>query len=188
MDAAPCLPESWRTRLPTPQDMKEWLDAQTWAGPLASRSEAFASLCKLWNEQKNWPDFFAQLSLLRDTDMVQSKAEVVQLMTLHAAKGLEFRAVFLPGLEDGLLPLRRQLLFGDAERETTDEAEERRLLYVGLTRASQGIFASHAASRTLFGKRLSLAPSPFLPCIREFCHQSTLVRREQKTLEQGSLL
>ena len=147
-------------------------------------------MCKVWDEQGNWADFFAALSLLRGADILQHKAEAVQLLTLHAAKGLEFRAVFLPGLENGLMPLNRALLFGasnEVEENPVDVAEERRLLYVGLTRASQGIFASYAKARQLYGRELNLAPSPFLPQIRDFCRKSTLVRRAHKSMTQGSL-
>ena len=101
--------------------------------------------------------------------MVRGKAEHVQIMTMHASKGLEFQAVFLPGLEDGLLPLRKDRLFGAgtngnaASGEQTpsapsaqqaDEDEERRLLYVALTRAARALFVTHSARRTLYGLSL----------------------------------
>ncbi|MBD5538796.1 MAG: ATP-binding domain-containing protein, partial [Desulfovibrio sp.] len=106
---------------------------------------------------------------------------------LHAAKGLEFQAVFLPGLENGLLPLRRDLLFGTAGAPA-DLEEERRLLYVGLTRAARGIFASFAKNRILYGRTLALAPSPFLDTIRAFCRESTLTRHVRRSGEPLSLL
>ena len=87
-----------------------------------------------------------------------------EILTLHASKGLEFQAVFLPGLESGLLPLRRELLFENAAENATNDAdaavpskeadpeaqlaEERRLLYVGLTRAARALFVSYCARRT----------------------------------------
>lgn len=184
------LPFAWRDGLPSPQEMTVWLSEQPWAGPLFCKADAFAALCKCWNEQGNWADFFATLALLQETDTLQRKAEAVQLLTLHAAKGLEFKAIFLPGLEDGLMPLNRALLFGHNSEDSenvVDVAEERRLLYVGLTRASQGIFASYANTRHLYGRELSLAPSPFLPQIRDFYRKSTLVRRAHKSMTQGSL-
>ncbi len=86
-------------------------------------------------------------------------------MTLHAAKGLEFEAVFLPALEDGILPYAGpDLLTGNAQagQAPADEAEERRLFYVGLTRAKSRLFLSHAAKRELYGRMVMLKPSRFL--------------------------
>jgi superfamily I DNA/RNA helicase len=76
-------------------------------------------------------------------------------MTLHAAKGLEFPVVFMVGCEESLLPYRR----GD---EPVDVAEERRLFYVGMTRAQQKLILTHAKSRFLFGRQQHNDPSPFL--------------------------
>jgi len=82
----------------------------------------------------------------------------VKLMTVHAAKGLEFKYVFITGLEDGLFPHQRQ-----RERETAeDQEEERRLFYVALTRAKEKLFLSFANFRTIFGSRQINAPSEFL--------------------------
>ena len=80
----------------------------------------------------------------------------MQLSTLHAAKGLEFDVVFLVGMEDGLLPLRRE---GNGE---ADEEEERRLAYVGMTRARRRLFLTLARVRRVNGQLLSGRPSPFL--------------------------
>jgi superfamily I DNA/RNA helicase len=77
-------------------------------------------------------------------------------MTLHAAKGLEFPVVFITGCEEGLIPYQRNK---DGE---TDEAEERRLFYVGLTRAKRKVFLTHAQKRLLFGTRLNPDASSFL--------------------------
>ena len=86
------------------------------------------------------------------------------------------------------MPLNRAVLFGADQGHAVDMDEERRLLYVALTRASQGIFASYASARTVYGRELRLLPSPFLPQIREYCRQSRLVRRADKTMRQGSLI
>ncbi len=188
--------------LPKPQDMAAWLDAQAWTGELFCRSRQWRSLCRLWQECGGWQALFQRLAWLHEAELVRAKAEQVQILTLHASKGLEFQAVFLPGLESGLLPLRRELLFekeaAEAEgpsnqaardaRLVEELAEERRLLYVGLTRAARALFVSYCARRTLYGKKLRLAPSPFLAQIRDFCRQSTLTPHTRKSEEHLSLL
>ena len=94
-------------------------------------------------------------------DTFQPESERVALMTLHAAKGLEFPCVFIVGCEDGLLPY--SLFAGQA----SDPGEERRLFYVGMTRAKRFLFLSYAARRYLFGREYRLAKSPFLAPIEE---------------------
>jgi superfamily I DNA/RNA helicase len=83
------------------------------------------------------------------------RSEKVPVMTMHAAKGREFEVVFVAGLEPGLMPL-------ELEGRAVDRAEERRLLYVAMTRAKRLLVLSHAAKRNLWGKRLPGGPSPFL--------------------------
>jgi DNA helicase II / ATP-dependent DNA helicase PcrA len=100
------------------------------------------------------PAFLAALALLRETDL-QLEPQRVHLLTLHAAKGLEFPLVFIAGCEDGTLPL---VLPG---REA-DLDEERRLLYVGMTRARQRLVLTAARRRTLHGRTLETRPCPFL--------------------------
>lgn len=140
--------------------------------PLFPGSPAFRGLLAAWREAgEDWTRLLESIALRQELDLVRSRAEQVQIMTLHASKGLEFRAVFLPCLEDGLLPFRgvEALLDGKmpAEDETAaPEDEERRLLYVGLTRASEAVFASWAAQRTLYGHALRPVPSPLLPAGR----------------------
>jgi DNA helicase II / ATP-dependent DNA helicase PcrA len=87
----------------------------------------------------------------------------VSLLTLHAAKGLEFRVVFLVGCEDGFLPHR----FSFDETEDIDVAEERRLFFVGLTRARERLFLTYAHRRHWRGEFRDRVPSPFLRAIRE---------------------
>ncbi len=89
------------------------------------------------------------------------RAEAVTLLTLHAAKGLEFPVVFLVGCEDGLLPLR----FFDGRTSDDDLAEERRLFFVGLTRAQDRLYVSHAQRRFRHGTERDTGPSPFLGAI-----------------------
>jgi len=101
------------------------------------------------------------VALMGDQDEVRSDNDVIRLMTLHAAKGLEFAVVFMVGLEEGIFPHARSL-FNPAELE-----EERRLCYVGLTRAKQKVFLSFALSRTQFGSTQINPPSRFLSEIPE---------------------
>lgn len=105
--------------------------------------------------------FLSQLATGAEVDALDPRAEAVTLLTLHAAKGLEFPVVFLVGVEDGLLPLRWP-------GSTPDEdavAEERRLFFVGLTRAQDRLYVTHAARRTRHGVERDCAPSPFLGVI-----------------------
>lgn len=106
--------------------------------------------------------FLDTLSLERGIDHATLAGDRVALMSLHAAKGLEWPVVFIGGCEDGLIPCS---LFGDR-----DDAEEKRLLYVGMTRAGRILILSHAGRRTLNGRVLQLPPSPFLDLIpRDLC-------------------
>ena len=169
--------------------------SKSWAGEVFTGGRCWRELRRLWHESRQWPRFFEQLAWLHEAELVRGKAEQVQILTLHASKGLEFQAVFLPGLEDGLLPLRRNALFpvpGAAqEAEQGEEApmeEERRLLYVGLTRAARALFISHCKRRTLYGRALCLQPSPYLEQIQAFCRHSSLASRTRKEQSQGSLI
>jgi DNA helicase-2/ATP-dependent DNA helicase PcrA len=105
--------------------------------------------------------FRSELALGVDVDAWDPRADRVSLLTLHAAKGLEFRVVFIVGCDDGILPLRRGS--GDA----CDIDEERRLLFVGMTRARDGLFLSHAVQRLWQGRKRDLEPSPFLTATEE---------------------
>jgi DNA helicase-2/ATP-dependent DNA helicase PcrA len=89
-------------------------------------------------------------------DQLDFKADKISLLTVHAAKGLEFRLVFLVGLEEGLMPLAAENLIGH------DKEEEERLFYVAMTRAKDILYLTRASNRRIFGQPLSGAPSPFL--------------------------
>ncbi|PWR14107.1 AAA family ATPase [Micromonospora sicca] len=105
--------------------------------------------------------FLAQLATGAEVDALDPRAEAVTLLTLHAAKGLEFPVVFLVGAEDGLLPLR----WPGSEPDDDAVAEERRLFFVGLTRAQDRLYVSHAARRVRHGAERDCRPSPFLDVI-----------------------
>jgi DNA helicase II / ATP-dependent DNA helicase PcrA len=99
--------------------------------------------------------FLQEISLYSDQDAIRGEGSLVTLMTLHNAKGLEFRAVFVIGMEEGLFPHARAV-------EEQGVEEERRLCYVGLTRAQERLCLTHASSRMLFGNRAYNLPSRFL--------------------------
>jgi DNA helicase II / ATP-dependent DNA helicase PcrA len=106
--------------------------------------------------------FLTEIAVGAEADALDPRADAVPLLTLHAAKGLEFEVVFLAGCERGLLPL----WLPGADRETTaDEAEERRLLFVGMTRARSRLLLSCAAVRTRYGASRPTGPSAFLAAI-----------------------
>jgi DNA helicase-2/ATP-dependent DNA helicase PcrA len=100
-------------------------------------------------------EFLQQISLYSDQDELSAERSLVSLMTLHNAKGLEFRAVFLIGMEEGVFPHSRSI-------EEQGLEEERRLAYVGLTRAKERLTLTHASSRSLWGARGFNLPSRFL--------------------------
>ncbi len=103
--------------------------------------------------------FLEKVSLVSDIDELDQTADAVTLITLHQAKGLEFPAVFIVGLEEGILPHRRS--FDDPEQME----EERRLCYVGITRAKKHLYLLRSYRRTLFGGSTANPPSRFLPDI-----------------------
>jgi DNA helicase-2/ATP-dependent DNA helicase PcrA len=106
-------------------------------------------------------EFLETVSLVADADQIPDDGSSVVLMTLHTAKGLEFPDVFLIGLEDGVFPHLRSL------GEPDELEEERRLCYVGITRARERLYLSHAWSRSLFGTTQYNPPSRFLKEIPE---------------------
>ncbi len=107
--------------------------------------------------------YLSSAALRTGLDAYDPRAERVVLMTLHASKGLEFPVVFIVGCEDGILPYRRP----GEELSTEDFEEERRLLYVGMTRAMSRLYLCSARSRTLYGERREPPESPFLADIRD---------------------
>lgn len=153
-------------------DKSGYLDALSMQQTLESQSrieniEEFMSVTKNFDETNTdgtedetgidrLGRFLNDLALIADTDDGEIEAAEVTLMTLHAAKGLEFPVVFLIGMEEGVFPLSR------ASEEPDELEEERRLAYVGITRAEEILFLTNANTRTLFGKTGYNRPSRFL--------------------------
>ena len=109
-------------------------------------------------EEPSLLDYLQQISLFSDTDAYDASSDRIALMTLHAAKGLEFEHAFIAGVEDGLLPHERSNTGEDDEQLE----EERRLFFVGITRAKTDLFISYARYRTVRGQFLRTIPSQFL--------------------------
>lgn len=108
------------------------------------------------NPDGNLQDFLENVALVSDVDDFESSDSKVTLMTLHAAKGLEFPVVFLTGLDEGLFPHSRTLL------DPAQVEEERRLAYVGITRAERQLYVTNATTRTMYGRISAYMPSRFL--------------------------
>lgn len=155
------------------------------------KSTAFLELKKAFKKQGSWTNLLNWIHLETDLSQIRSKAQKIRIMTIHAAKGLEFEAVFMPALEDGILPFAgRHFLSGRIqEGERQDPEEERRLLYVGLTRAKRFLFLSWAKKRTIFGRTLQLAPSSFLQDLPlETAHKFKAVVHKKKQAKQLKLI
>jgi DNA helicase-2/ATP-dependent DNA helicase PcrA len=114
------------------------------------------------NEENSLEEFLANISLVSDLDNLEEEQDYVVLMTMHSAKGLEFPVVFIPGMEEGVFPGYRAITEGPEQLE-----EERRLCYVGITRAREKLYLSNARFRTLFGNSSYNRPSRFLSEIPE---------------------
>lgn len=123
---------------------------------MLSVTEDFAVKCERNGEEPTLENFLADVALVADIDDAELGEDAVTLMTLHSAKGLEFPNVFLVGMEEGIFPHSRTLM-NDDEIE-----EERRLCYVGITRAEKHLFLSNARTRTIYGRTQYYTPSRFL--------------------------
>jgi len=132
-----------------------WLEDKTPEAP--GRLENLKELVKALEQFENLQGFLEHVALIMDNEQ-EDAAEKVSIMTLHAAKGLEFPAVFLPGWEDGLFPSQRSM----DETGLKGLEEERRLAYVGITRAEELCTISFAANRRVYGQWQSQLPSRFI--------------------------
>jgi uncharacterized protein (TIGR00375 family) len=164
------------------------LAAAAAGGPGADPAEALELVAPLAERCGDDLDrFLAELALGDEVDTWDPRADRVSLLTLHAAKGLEFPVVFLVGCEDGLLPLR----FGP-QPSAAELAEERRLLFVGMTRARSHLFLSHARRRSWRGSVREAGPSPFLAdleaALLEHARSAARRRPEPTPGDQLSLL
>ncbi len=106
-------------------------------------------------EEATLSPFLQEISLVSDQDALAGEQSLVTLMTIHNAKGLEFRAAFLIGMEEGIFPHSRSI-------EDNEIEEERRLAYVGMTRAMEKLILTHSMARSLYGRREYNLPSRFL--------------------------
>jgi DNA helicase-2/ATP-dependent DNA helicase PcrA len=132
------------------------------------------------NQDYTLQGFLSNASLASDLDDIKEEDKAVSLMTLHSAKGLEFPIVFLVGLEQGLLPHNRSL------RDPLNLEEERRLCYVGITRAQEQLFLSYARQRFVWGALEYPSPSQFLKELPEDLIESN-VRQKLTSLRQSNL-
>lgn len=152
---------------------------------------AFKQLVSTYEEQGGWEALLSWIALHRELETLHMQSGRVHIMTLHASKGLEFRAVFLPALEDGVLPLDASVFSSSTPQDSENSAhmdEERRLFYVGITRASEALYMSHAHTRRYYGEEHHCTPSPFLIAIRSSMRCTSLVRHTKRKTKQLSLL
>ena len=135
------------------------------------------------NPEGNLQDFLENVALVSDVDDFESSDSKVTLMTLHAAKGLEFPVVFLTGFDEGLFPHSRTLM------DPAQVEEERRLAYVGITRAERQLYVTNAVTRTMYGRISAYMPSRFLaeipPQFMEDYHRKSAMPQSQTTAVPG---
>jgi superfamily I DNA/RNA helicase len=157
--------------------------ARLFLGPEEWDEETICRLQRLSEPfKKDTHSFLRSITLGTCGDDFEFRTESVALMTIHAAKGLEFSSVFIPGCEEGLIPCT---IFKD---RVTDIDEEKRLLYVGMTRAKKYLFLTHCRKRFLIGRNLSLDRSHFLDSIKEDLVKLSSVEIFHKTKKEDPQL
>lgn len=149
-----------------------------------SRAENLAELVGMSRDFATVEEFLEQVSLVADTDQLPDPDDPTEtgvvLMTFHAAKGLEFPTVFMAGMEEGVFPHMRSLT------EPAELEEERRLCYVGITRARERLYLTHAWCRTLFGGTQYNPPSRFLDEVPDQLIQESSASRSRQRSSSGS--
>jgi len=138
-------------------EIMNWLHEKHFRESNRIDQTTFSQFIDYMNELNLGVDEFLELTTYgTGADTFRYRAEHISVMTLHAAKGLEFECVLVLGCDDGLIP------YGLFEDQVSDQAEEKRLLYVGMTRARTWLFLCHAGKRFLFGREFHFSESPFL--------------------------
>ena len=150
------------------------------------KSKPFLDLVKAFQTCSGWRGLLNMVRLETELCAIRARAQKVQVMTMHGAKGLEFEVVFLPGLEEGILPFAGMdmLLGKPGDEGGIDLDEERRLFYVGLTRAKSMLFLSHCANRRVFGKTLKLAPSSLVRRLPQDMLRKSAIKRNVRVNER----
>jgi len=187
LDRLVALQQGAATHAPVIELLNSAIEQAKEAGPApASSLESLRWLAA--RHEHDLPQFLSELALGIDVDWWDSRADRVSLLTLHAAKGLEFPVVFVVGCEDGLIPLRWGKL------DEASEAEERRLLFVGMTRARHRLILTHARKRRLKGPPCPSIVSPFLDDMERAIlafHEHRAIKKppapdRQRTLFEGT--
>ena len=143
--------------------------------------EEFGGVAAEYDKRSDEPSldvFLQEISLYADTDKLADTSSLLTLMTLHNAKGLEFPVVFIPGMEEGVFPHQRSL-------DEQNVEEERRLAYVGITRAMDRLYLVHARARTLWGAAQYNVPSRFLDEIPKELTEHQIVGGRQTQWDGG---
>ena len=128
----------------------------------------------------NLGDFLEEISLVSDQANHTEDGNVVTLMTLHSAKGLEFPVVFMVGMEEGIFPHNMSIMEDNIE-------EERRLCYVGITRAKEKLYLTNAKRRMLYGKDQMNVPSRFIAEIKDDLLEKKEINKEEKIIKKGEM-
>lgn len=128
----------------------------------------------------NLGDFLEEISLVSDQSNHTEDGNVVTLMTLHSAKGLEFPVVFMVGMEEGIFPHNMSIMEDNIE-------EERRLCYVGITRAKEKLYLTNAKRRMLYGKDQMNVPSRFIAEIKDDLLENNEINKEEKIIKKGEM-
>ena len=144
----------------------------------------FKSITSSFEERSgsvNLGDFLEEISLIADMQQHKEDGDEITLMTIHSAKGLEFKVVFLVGMEEGIFPHINSLMESDGLEE------ERRLCYVGITRAKERLYLTNAKRRMLYGKETMNHPSRFIDEIQDDLIERDEVAREEKKIDHESV-